>query len=168
MRVALAVVMPLLLVAVVASAQGSAPGERRVFNRIATFEVVRNLPPERDRARKSVAEIVTAAAEGTLLIYVDGEQNGLGFVDITDPAAPRPAGFLALEGETTSVVAHGPRAYVVSDTSPAKDRPSGFVSTIDVASRRILGRCELGGQPDATAVTHDGQVPRDRDRERAR
>lgn len=175
MRVALAVMMPLLLVLVVASAQGSAPGERRVFNRIATFEVVRNLPPERDRARKSVAEIVTAAAEGTLLIYVDGEQNGLGFVDITDPAAPRPAGFLALEGETTSVVAHGPRAYVVSDTSPAKARPSGFVSTIDVASRRILGRCELGGQPDATAVTHDGKFlliaienERDESRDRGR
>jgi hypothetical protein len=152
MRPSLALLLPLLLASLPADAQ-----ERPVFNRIATFEAVRNLPPDRDPARKSIAEIVTAAADGQLLIYVDGEQNALGFVDITDPAAPRPAGFLPTEGETTSVVAHGPRAYFVSDTSPAKDRPSGFAAAIDIASRRIVGRCELSGQPDATAVTRDGR-----------
>ncbi len=131
--------------------------EAPTFNRIATIEAVRMLPPERDKSKRSIAEIVTASEDGNTLVYVDGEQNGLGFVDIADPAAPRPAGFLPLKGELTSVAVRGPRAYTVVDTSPNKREPSGYAAVVDVASRRELMRCELGGQPDSTIVSRDGR-----------
>lgn len=127
------------------------------FDRIATIEAVKMLPADRDRAKKSIAEIVTSAQDGNLLIYVDGEQNGLGFVDIADPAAPKPAGFLALSGELTSVTARGSRAYAVSDTSPNKRETSGFAAVVDIASRREIMRCDLGGQPDSVALSPDGR-----------
>lgn len=131
--------------------------EQQFFHRIATIEAVRMLPPDRGRNVRSIAEIVAAAQDGTLLIHVDGEQRGLGFVDIADPAAPRPAGFLAVDGEPNSVAALGGRAFAVVDTSASKDAPSGHVAVVDIAARRIEGRCELGGQPDATVVTPDGR-----------
>lgn len=127
------------------------------FERIATIEAVRMLPADRDAAKRSIAEIVTSANDGNLLIYVDGEQNGLGFVDIVDPANPRPAGFLAMAGELTSVVARGPRAYAVSDTSPNKREPSGYVAVVDIAARREIMRCDLGGQPDSISLSPDGR-----------
>ena len=128
-----------------------------MFDRIATIEAVRMLPPDRDRAKRSIAEIVAATDDGNTLIYVDGEQNGLGFVDIADPAAPRPAGFLPLAGELTSVAVRGPRAYTVVDTSPNKRDVSGYVAVVDIAARRELMRCDLGGQPDSTIVSRDGR-----------
>lgn len=131
--------------------------DARMFNRISTIEAVRMLPPERDKAKKSIAEIVASSEDGNTLIYVDGEQNGLGFVDITDPAAPRPAGFLSLNGELTSVAVRGPRAYTVVDTSPNKREPTGYAAVVDVLSRREVMRCELGGQPDSTVVSKDGR-----------
>jgi hypothetical protein len=131
--------------------------EARMFDRIATIEAVRMLPPERDRTKRSIAEIVAASEDGNTLVYVDGEQNGLGFVDIADPAAPRPAGFLPLAGELTSVAVRGPRAYTVVDTSPNKRETAGYVAVVDVASRRDLMRCDLGGQPDSTVVSRDGR-----------
>lgn len=148
----LSAVATALILPAIASAQ-----EAQVFHRLATIEAVRMLPPDRDRARRSIAEIVAAAQDGTLLVYVDGEQRGLGFVDIADPAAPRPAGFLPMEGEPNSVATLGGRAFTVSDTSPSKDAPSGYVAVVDIAGRRIEARCELGGQPDSVALSPDGR-----------
>ena len=128
-----------------------------VFHRVATIEAVRMLPPDRDRGRRSVAEIVAASADGNTLVYVDGEQRGIGFVDIADPAQPRPAGFLDLAGDTTSVTVHGPRAYAVADTSTSKREPSGVVAVLGMASRTVTQRCELGGQPDSATVSRDGR-----------
>lgn len=143
-----------LLIGASSLATAQAP---QFFERIATIEAVKMLPADRDRTKRSIAEIVTAANDGNLLIYVDGEQNGLGFVDIADPARPTPAGFLALPGELTSVTARGPRAYAVSDTSPNKREPSGYLAVVDIASRREIMRCDLGGQPDAIAMSPDGR-----------
>jgi hypothetical protein len=147
---------PLIAAALLLPAAAHAQ-EVRMFDRIATIEAVRMLPPERDRAKRSIAEIVAATEDGNTLVYVDGEQNGLGFVDIADPAAPRPAGFLPLAGELTSVAVRGPRAYTVVDTSPNKRETSGYVAVVDIAARRELMRCELGGQPDSTIVSRDGR-----------
>lgn len=142
----------MILLPVAAHAQ-----DARMFNRIATIDAFRMLPSDRDKAKRSIAEIVAPSADGSTLIYVDGEQNGLGFVDIVDPVTPRPAGFLAMSGELTSVAARGPRAYAVSDTSPNKREPSGYAAVVDVASRREVMRCDLGGQPDSTIVSKDGR-----------
>jgi hypothetical protein len=147
---------PLLAVALLLPAVAHAQ-EARMFDRIATIEAVRMLPPDRDRTKRSIAEIVAASEDGNTLIYVDGEQNGLGFVDIADPATPRPAGFLPLAGELTSVAVRGARAYTVVDTSPNKREVSGYVAVVDIAARRELMRCDLGGQPDSTVVSRDGR-----------
>jgi hypothetical protein len=74
------------------------------FNRIATFEAFRNVPAGRTVSKKSVAEIVAASEDGRLLAYTDGEQQGIGLIDITNPASPQPAGFIPVDGEPTSVV----------------------------------------------------------------
>jgi hypothetical protein len=147
---------PLLAVALLLPTVAHAQ-EARMFDRIATIEAVRMLPPDRDRTKRSIAEIVAASEDGNTLVYVDGEQNGLGFVDIVDPAAPRPAGFLPLTGELTSVAVRGARAYTVVDTSPNKREVSGYVAAVDIAARRELMRCDLGGQPDSTVVSRDGR-----------
>jgi hypothetical protein len=136
---------------------GAAAQQAPVFNRVATIEAVRMLPPERDRARRSIAEIVAASADGNTLVYVDGEQRGLGFVDIADPAQPRPGGFVPLAGDPTSVTVSGGRAFVVADTSPNKLQPSGILVVLDIASRRIEATCQLGGQPDSAAASRDGR-----------
>jgi hypothetical protein len=137
-------------------AQAQAP-QPPVFNRVATIEAVRMLPAERPRSGKSIAEIVAASADGNTLVYVDGDQRGLGFVDITDPARPRPAGFVPLAGDPTSVTVSGGRAYAVADTSPDKVNPSGILVVVDMATRRIEATCQLGGQPDSTTASRDGR-----------
>ncbi len=149
--------LKLLLAAALLMPAAAHAQEARMFDRIATIEAVRMLPPDRDRAKRSIAEIVAASEDGNTLVYVDGEQNGLGFVDIANPEAPRPAGFLPLAGELTSVAVRGPRAYTVVDTSPNKREVSGYVAVVDIAARRELMRCDLGGQPDSTVVSRDGR-----------
>jgi hypothetical protein len=128
-----------------------------VFNRIATIEAVRMLPGDAARTARSIAEIVAASADGNTLVYVDGGQRGLGFVDITDPANPRPAGFVPLAGDPTSVTIAGSRAYAVANTSANFIDTSGILVVVDVASRRIEATCQLGGQPDSATVSPDGR-----------
>jgi hypothetical protein len=74
-----------------ALAQAQAAPTGSFFNRIATFEAHRNVPTGRNVGKKSVAEIVAVSPDGRMLAYTDGEQMGIGLVDITDPAAPATA-----------------------------------------------------------------------------
>ena len=126
------------------------------FNRIATFHVVDNLPADADPAVETVAEIVTATEDGTMLVHTDSPGNRLGLIDISDPAAPTAAGVVALGGEPTSVVVIGGKAVVGIVTSEAYDDPSGHVAVVDIASRSVDSTCDLGGQPDALALSPDG------------
>lgn len=143
--------------ALLALGAGTALAQEQVFNRIATFEVIANLPKDRDAKKKTVAEIVSASADGRLLAYTDGEQKAVGFIDIADPARPQPAGFLPVAGEATSVTFAGQRLFAAVDTSPSKDKPSGQLVSIDPAARTITAICELGGQPDSIAASKDGR-----------
>ncbi len=122
------------------------------FNRISYFAAVNNLPADRDRSKKSVAEIVAASEDGMLLAYTDGEQQGLGLVDIRDSARPQAAGFIPLEGEPTSVVITSGKALVAVSTSKNFTQPEGILAVIDLASKRIIERCKLNGQPDSVAL----------------
>ena len=122
------------------------------FQRISYFAAVNNLPSERDRSKKSVAEIVAATADGMLLAYTDGEQMGLGLVDIRDPKQPKPAGFIALDGEPTSVVIAGGKALVAVNTSKSLVEPTGVLAVVDLAAKRVVERCKLHGQPDSLAL----------------
>jgi hypothetical protein len=123
-----------------------------VFNRVATFETTLNLPADR-RGSPSVAEIISADEGGTLLAYTDSPQKGIGFVDITDPAAPKAGGFLDLAGEPTSVKIFGGAALVGVVTSKSKAEPSGHLAVIDLSTRAVTATCDLGGQPDSVAVS---------------
>ena len=128
-----------------------------MFNRVATFDVVDNLPAGADAGKKTVAEIVTATADGMTLVYTDSPGERVGLVDITDPQAPKPAGTVALGGEPTSVVVSGGKALVGVVTSPSKDKPAGHLAVVDLASKAVVATCDLGGQPDSLAKSPDGK-----------
>ncbi|MBS7540719.1 esterase-like activity of phytase family protein [Ancylobacter lacus] len=141
-----------VLMAATAHAQSPAP----VFNRVSSFLVIDNLPPGADASKPTSAEIIKATADGNTLVYTDSPGERLGLVDITDPAAPRAGGVVALGGEPTSTVVVGGRAFVGVVTSKSKAEPSGFLATVDLAGRKIEMSCDLGGQPDSLAVSPDG------------
>jgi hypothetical protein len=122
------------------------------FNRIASFMVAENAPD----AEESSAEIIAATGDGMTLVYTDSPAGVVGFIDLTDPAAPAAAGAIALDGEPTSVAVMGQTAYVGENTSASFTEPSGVLHAIDVESREVLASCDLGGQPDAVALSPDG------------
>ncbi|MFN3671552.1 MAG: esterase-like activity of phytase family protein [Bosea sp. (in: a-proteobacteria)] len=127
-----------------------------MFNRIASFSVLSNLPADRDPAKKTVAEIIAATADGMLLAYTDGEQKALGLIDLTTPDRPKPAGFVPLAGESTSVAILGDKAFVAVVTSGANyAAPAGHLATVDLKTKRVVATCDLGGQPDSVTLTKD-------------
>lgn len=121
------------------------------FQRIAHFPVFLNTDVNED----TVAEIVAASEDGRTLIYTDGEAGGLGFVDITDPYRPAAAGFLALDGEPTSVAVAGRYALTAINQSQSFADPAGALVVVEVATRTEIARFDLGGQPDSVAVSPD-------------
>lgn len=125
------------------------------FNRIATFPVVANLPSDRDPGTQTVSEIIAATEDGMTLIYTDALQSAVGLVDISDPAAPAPAGFIPLDGSPTSVSVLGGNAFVGVVTSTDKANPAGHVAVIDLAAKSVTSTCDLGGQPDSLALSPD-------------
>ncbi|WP_338719939.1 esterase-like activity of phytase family protein [Devosia sp. XK-2] len=124
------------------------------FNRIASFPVALNTPD----AEETSSEIITVSEDGMTLIYSDSPAGGVGFVDITDPKMPKPAGFVALDGEPTTVVVDGGKVFVGVNTSQSYTEPSGTLSTIDLASQSVEASCDLGGQPDSVARNADGSL----------
>ena len=123
------------------------------FQRIATFPVYLNT----DVDDETVAEIVAATPDGNTLVYTDSETEKLGFVDITDPANPQPAGAIDLPGEPTAVSVRGNFALVGVNTSADFIDTSGELVVIDIQARTIVRSLDLGGQPDSVAVSPDGQ-----------
>lgn len=123
------------------------------FNRIASFPVAANTPD----AEETSAEIIAATGDGMTLVYSDSPAGVIGFVDITDPANPVAAGVFTLpNGEPTAVSALGNTVFVAENTSESFTNPSGVLHAIDAGSRDVLASCDLGGQPDSTAVAPDG------------
>jgi hypothetical protein len=135
----------------------AAPAHAEMFNRIATFHVVDNLPADADPEAGTVAEIITATPDGMTLIYTDSPGKRIGFVDVTDPKNPKAAGIAALDGEPTSVVVAGSNALVGVVTSESYDKPSGHVAVVNVATKAVVATCDVGGQPDSVAKSADGK-----------
>lgn len=129
----------------------------QVFNRIATFPVASNLPEGTDPATPTSSEIITATEDGNTLVYSDSPLGAVGFVDITDPRAPKAGGIVKIDGEPTSVVVVGAKVLAGVNTSKSYTEPSGNLSVIDIASKKIEATCDLGGQPDSVAVSKDGR-----------
>lgn len=124
------------------------------FNRIASFPVALNTPD----VEETSSEIITVSEDGMTLVYSDSPAGGIGFIDITDPKAPAPKGFLALDGEPTTVVVIGDKVFAGVNTSESFTEPSGQLAVIDLASQTVEAACDLGGQPDSVARNHDGTL----------
>ncbi len=123
------------------------------FHRIATFPVFLNSSIEED----TVSEIIAATKDGKTLVYTDAELEALGFVDITDPYEPMPLGTVDLGGEPTSVKVHKNYALACVNTSEDFVNTSGKLVVIDIDSQVEIASFELGGQPDAIAISPDGR-----------
>ncbi|SOB90482.1 esterase-like activity of phytase family protein [Stappia indica] len=129
-----------------------------VFNRVASFPVNTNLPAGTDGKTETSAEIIAATADGMMLVYSDSPLGGVGFIDITDAAAPKPAGFVGLDGEPTSVAVLGGKVFAGVNTSQSYTAPSGRLVVIDIATRDVGASCDLGGQPDSVALSPSGDL----------
>jgi Esterase-like activity of phytase len=126
------------------------------FERVASLPVFLNVPRGVDAKEQTVAEIVAATPDGATLVYTDSPGERIGFVDIADPAAPAPAGTVALEGEPTSVTVVGQTVLAAVNTSASFADPGGHIVAIDLGARSIVATCDLGGQPDSVAASPDG------------
>ena len=91
----------LMLTSAVALCAGAAQADS--FNRIASFMVAENTP----EAEETSAEIIAVTADGMTLVYTDSPAEVVGFIDITDAAAPTGAGVIELDGEPTAVAVSG-------------------------------------------------------------
>lgn len=143
-----------LLTALSASAAFSAAAEP-IFNRIASFPVVDNLPANADKSKPTSSEIITVTEDGNTLVYSDSLYGAIGFIDITDPKTPKAGGILKVDGEPTSVEVAGSRVFAGVNTSKSFTSPSGRLDIIDITSRKIENSCDLGGQPDSVAISDD-------------
>jgi hypothetical protein len=130
------------------------------FQRVGTFANYKNAPI----GETTVSEIVAATADGKTLIYTDADRGTIGFIDITNPAAPAAGGTVVLDPDPTDDVDYSPTsvdvlrnqyALVSADTSASKKNASGELLVIDVATRATVARIDLGGQPDSLKVSPD-------------
>ena len=149
-------VIAALFATTILSTAGAANAEP-VFNRIASFPVASNLPADVDPGTETSSEIITASQDGNTLIYSDSPAGGIGMIDITDPKSPKPAGFINLSGEPTSVAVAGPDVLVGVNTSESFTNPSGRLAAVSVSDKTEIASCDLGGQPDSVAVSKDGK-----------
>jgi hypothetical protein len=145
-----------LLTYVLALTAGSAALADTTFNRVASFPVFENMAEGEDTSRETSAEIVTVTADGNTLVYSDSPLGVIGRIDITDPANPRPLGNIALDGEPTAVSALSDTVFVGINTSESFTNPSGHLAHYAIATGELIADCDLGGQPDSTAVAPDG------------
>ena len=143
-----------LTAALLASVAVPASAEQ-VFNRIASFPVAANLPADKDKLSVSSAEIVTASEDGMTLIYTDSPLGAIGFIDITDPKAPKALGALTFKGEPTSVASVGKKVLAAVNTGESKQKPTGILAVVDIATKKVDLTCDLGGQPDSITVSKD-------------
>ncbi|MDA0662255.1 MAG: esterase-like activity of phytase family protein [Proteobacteria bacterium] len=155
MRIALS--LSAIAVAVI-SVTGAAVADP-AFNRIASFQVIGNMPADKDPTKTiSSAEIIAASEDGMTLVYTDSPLKALGLIDISDAKAPKAGGAIMLGGEPTSVAVAGGKALVGVNTSKSLTEPSGKLSVVDIKGRKVEASCDLGGQPDSVAVSPDKSI----------
>lgn len=162
---AAALVLPLAAAVVTAPAQAGGPMQpakptgNKPFERVATYPVYLNLPKGVAKDSETVAEIAGVSADGKTVVYTDSEGMRVGLVDITDPAAPKGLGSIDLtakgDAEPTSVTVVGDNILVVVNTSTDYVNTSGRLDVYSLKTRSLKRSFELGGQPDAIAVSPD-------------
>ena len=135
----------------------SVPNPEKHFNRVGTFLVCSQIGSSCESATETSAEIVAASDDGRTLVYTNSPRDEIGFVDISDPSSPKGLGTLAMGGEPTSVVTWGPKALVAVNTSTSFTSPSGELVVVDIATRTVITRIRLPGQPDSIARSKTGR-----------
>ena len=134
------------------------------FHRIATYPVFQNAPAGTAPSAETVAEISAVSEDGRTLVYTDALGKRIGFLDISDPSAPRGEGTLSLEelgdadDQPTSVSIVGKHVLVVVDTSASFTEPSGRLDVVRLSDGVRVRSIDLGGQPDSIALHPDRSV----------
>ncbi len=129
--------------------------QAKSFQRVGTFGNYLNLDPAA-RGEETVSEIMAATKDGRTLVYTDSPGERIGFVNITDPASPLPAGTLAMDGEPTSIDVLGNEyALVAVNTSENFISTGGKLVVVDIRTRTVTGEVDLGGQPDSIKISPD-------------
>ena len=123
------------------------------FNRISSFATFAN---NQDASAESSAEIISASGDGMTLVYSDSPLGVIGLIDITDPTAPVAKGNIDVGGEPTAVSVLGNIAMTGVNTSESYTAPSGMLKAFDLTTMEEIAACDLGGQPDSTAIAPDG------------
>ncbi|MFI5896367.1 YncE family protein [Actinoplanes sp. NPDC051513] len=126
------------------------------FKRLATFPAYLNSAIDDAAA----AEISTVTEDGRTVVYTDSPGKRLGFVDITNPGKPSPAGTLAVGGEPISVAHLGHLLLAGVNTRESFTNPSGKLVVVDDRNRKVVREIDLGGQPDSVAVAPNPRKPR--------
>ena len=103
------------------------------------------------------AEIVDVTSDGDLTIYTDAPGGTVGFVDTSNVSDPRPLGTIPAVGVTSAAIVKDRWLLVSLDTSPSLATPDGELRVYDLGSRELVRTIDLGGQPDAIAVSPQGQ-----------
>ena len=140
-----------------------APGAQSTFERTATYPVYENRPEGADKSAETVAEISTVSKDGKTLIHTDALAQRIGFIDISDPNAPKGLGTLDLKAqghtkdEPTSVAVYGDYLLVVIDeTGGDFTNPKGRVDIVRISDRTRISSIDLKGQPDSIAISPAG------------
>ncbi|MCY0096307.1 esterase-like activity of phytase family protein [Hoeflea ulvae] len=134
----------------------SASAAEMNFNRVASFATPLNMAAGEDQDRETSSEIIAATEDGMRLVYTDSPLGVVGLVDISDIAAPKPLGNVALGGEPTSAAIIGTNAFVAVNTSEDYVAVGGKLVTVDIDTKAVTAECDLGGQPDSIAKAKDG------------
>jgi len=135
----------------------STPNPSMNFNRVATFNVCSQVGASCESDDVTVAEIAAASEDGMTVIYTNSEKGEIGFVDITNPAAPVGIGHLDVGGEPTSVTVLGKYALVAVNTSADYVNTSGKLMVVDIATQTEVTSIDMGGQPDSVAHSPNGK-----------
>lgn len=139
------------------------PDAQSTFERTATYPVYENRPEGEDKSAETVAEISTVSKDGKTLIHTDALAQRIGFIDISNPNAPKGLGTLDLKAqghakdEPTSVAVYGDYLLVVIDeTAGDFANPKGRVDIVRVSDRTRVSSIDLQGQPDSIAISPAG------------
>ena len=135
---------------------GAALAQDTSFKRIASYPLALNTTDGSVQTEETSAEIISVTPDGNTLVYTDSPLGVVGLIDITDPANPVGLGTVALDGEPTAVAVVGRKAYVGVNTSASFTDPSGHLAVIDIDTKAVDAKCDLGGQPDSVAVDEIG------------
>ena len=130
------------------------------FERVATFPVFENLAAGESADDETAAEISAISKDGNFVFYSDSPKGRIGIIDITNPKAPAPAGFIALDGEPTSVAVRGNLLLVAINTSASFTDPSGALVVYNISNPKaatFVKSFDMGGQPDSIDVSPDGK-----------